>query len=126
MFNSKRYLFEFLGSMILFVLAILGAVKFRLVYPDSPLLIPVLLSPSAPIVLATIAVIRELNRMDELQQKITHLSSGITIAVTGLVSVSYGILEEKAGLTPIPLIWVFPFMLAIWGISLRVIQWRYR
>ncbi len=64
--------------------------------------------------------------MDELQQRITHLSFGVAIVVTGLVSLLYGILEEQAGLSRISLIYVFPFMIGTWGISLRIIQWRYR
>ena len=126
MFNSTRYFFEFGGSMLLYCLTIFGSVKFRSAYPDSSWLIPVLLSSGVPIVLATIAFVRELSRMDELQQRITHLSFGVAIVVTGLVSLLYGILEEQAGLSRISLIYVFPFMLGTWGISLRIIQWRYR
>ena len=126
MFNSRRYFAEFGGAMLLYSLAMFGAAKFRFAYPDSPWLIPVLLFPSGTIVLAIIAFVRELCRLDELQQRIQYLSLGATVAVTGLLSLSYGILEEQASFTRVHLVWVFPFMIVTWGLTSNLIQWRYR
>ncbi len=126
MFNNRKYNIEFGGSMLLYAVSMFFATKFRFSQPDSPWLIPVLLLPSFSILLAIISFIRELYRLDELQQRIQYLSFGMTVAITGLLSLSYGILEEQAGFERISLVWVFPFMIITWWICYKVIFWRHR
>lgn len=125
MLTTKRYFVEFGFSMVLYVLAIAFSVSFLVSNPQSSWRVWVSLLPVLPAVLATVAVIRALKQLDELQQRIQMMSFAISFAVVGLTTFTYGFLEN-VGFPHLPYVWVFPFMIATWGLTTPIVAKVYR
>lgn len=125
MLNKKQYAIEFGGSIVLYTAAILFSVSFLNSNPDTPWGIWVSLIPVLPALLATIAVIRALRTLDELQRKIQLMSFASSFAIVGLSTFTYGFLEN-VGFPHIPYLWVFPFMIATWGLTTPVVARAYK
>ncbi|WKD49273.1 hypothetical protein [Microbulbifer spongiae] len=125
MLNTKQYLIEFGLSMVLYIIAIFFSISFLVNNPHTPWKVWISLLPILPAILATIAVIRALKRLDELQQRIQMMSFAISFAIVGLITFSYGFLEN-AGYPHIPYVWIFPFMIATWGISTPIVASVYK
>ena len=96
-----------------------------MMYPESVWRIPMALLPVVPMIFCIIAVIRHLATMDELQQKVQLLSFATSFAVVGLATFTYGFLEN-VGAPHIPYVWVFPAMIAVWGITNPLVMKRYQ
>lgn len=125
MLNTKQYLIEFGISMALYAVAVIFSVSFLVKYPDSSWRIGIALLPILPSIMTTIAVIRALKRLDELQLKVQMTSLTISFAVVGLATFTYGFLEN-AGFPPIPYVWILPFMIATWGIATPIVGRAYQ
>lgn len=124
MLNTKEYYKEFGISMLLYVTAIFFSVYYLKSNPDSSIKVLITLLPVIPAIMCAIAVIRALKKLDELQQKIQILSLSVSFMIVGLATFSYGFLEN-IGYPHIPYVWIFPFMIATWGISTRLISRQY-
>ena len=59
---------------------------------------------------------RRIARLDELQRQVQLGALGVTVLATALLTLTYGFLEN-VGAPHINVIWVWPVMGAIWGIS---------
>lgn len=70
MMTQRKYLLEFGGTMLAYVIILHVSILFLKAYPDSSWRIPVALAPVIPLVFALIAVIRGIRRMDEMQRRI--------------------------------------------------------
>lgn len=125
MLNSKQYKIEFGLSMLVYTVAVFFSVYFLNTYPQSSWVIFVAVLPVVPAIFSTMAVIRALAQLDELQQKIQLLSFAISFAVIGLATFSYGFLQN-AGFPAIPYIWIFPAMIATWGIATPLVARRFQ
>jgi len=125
MLNTKQYIIEFGLAMLLYSVAIFSSVFFLVSKPDSPWVVLVALIPIVPAILAIVAVLRRLKQLDELQQRIQFMSFAISFAVVGLATFTYGFLEN-VGFPHIPYVWVFPFMIATWGISTHIVAREYK
>lgn len=125
MLNTKQYLIEFGISIILYTIAIFYSISFLSSNPDTPSKIWISLLPVIPAIMVVIAVVRGLTRLDELQQHIQIKSLAISFAVVGLTTFSYGFLEN-VGYPHIPYIWIFPFMIAIWGVATLIVASTYK
>lgn len=82
------------------------------------------LSPAVPVVFVILAMLRALRDSDELQQRVQLLATSFSAAVTGLITFSYGFLEN-VGFPKFPTFLVFPMLVALWGISLSYFNKRY-
>jgi hypothetical protein len=125
---TRRYMREFIYSMIAYVITLSLSLTGLGLFADYPLntaRIVVSLAPVVPVVFMVIAFLRYLNAMDELQQRIQLLAIGFAAGTTGLLTFSYGFLEN-IGFPPISLLWVFPVMILLWGIGLAFISRRYQ
>ncbi len=87
--------------------------------------IVIALIPVAPAAFAVIAVLRALRDSDELQQKIQFQAVAFSGILTGLLTFSYGFLEN-IGFPHLPTLYVFPLMLMLWGIGVGIFAWKYR
>jgi len=125
MLNSKQYIIEFGSSVILYTLAIIFSISFLASNPETPWGVWVSVLPVFPAILSTIAIIRALRKLDELQQKIQLMSFAISFAIVGLSTFTYGFLEN-IGFPHIPYVWVFPFMIASWGLATPVVSIIYK
>lgn len=122
---SKQYTREFAFGMAGYVLLIVAMVLLKPLVGDSPLRFAVVLLPVLPALFCLRAYLRFLVRMDELQQRIQLTGIGFSFGTMGLITFSYGFLE-LAGFPHFPTIWVFPLMIALWGVGVAYASWRYR
>jgi hypothetical protein len=88
--------------------------------------IGVALAPLLPALLMLRAYAIFLNRIDEFQRRIQTDAILISAAVVGFGSFAYGFLEEWAGFPHLPLIWVFPALIGIWGLAACIVRLRYK
>ena len=125
---TKRYLREFIYSMIAYVLTLIPSiltVNSLKDYPFTPARVLVALTPVIPVIFMVYFFIRYLSNIDELQQRIQLLSIGFAAGTTGLLTFSYGFLEN-VGFPRISLLWVFPIMILLWGLGQAFISRRYQ
>lgn len=125
---TRRYLREFVYSMIAYILTLSLSLIGLGSFADAPInaaRIGVALAPVVPILFMILSFLKYLNSIDELQQKIQLLAIGFAAGVTSLITFSYGFLEN-VGFPPISLLWVFPAMILLWGLGLAFISRRYQ
>lgn len=95
-------------------------------YIDNPAVaIVVALLPVVPFVYAMIGVVGNARSKDEMQQRVYLESVLITSLLTGALTFSYGLLEMFDLAPHIPVFWVAPLMIVLWGISNVIVGRRY-
>ena len=125
---TKRYLREFIYSMVAYVLTLIpsiAVVNFLADNPPNAASIIVALAPVIPVIFMIFFFLRYLSRIDELQQRIQLLAIGFAAGTTSMLTFSYGFLENL-GFPSISVMWVFPIMVFLWGIGLAFISRRYQ
>ncbi|MCA9915462.1 MAG: hypothetical protein KC496_19045 [Anaerolineae bacterium] len=80
--------------------------------------------PMLPIILGMGAFITLLGELDELQRRIHFEGFAFSIALTGIITFTFGLLES-AGFPAFGIIWVFPMLIAFWGIGSGIARKRY-
>ena len=85
----------------------------------------VALAPLIPATFALFAYLRFVSRMDELGQRIQLEALAFGFGAAGMLTFAYGFLEN-AGFPQLSYIWVFPSMIALWGIGGAIAAYRYR
>ena len=86
----------------------------------------VALFPVLPFLYVMTATVNNVRQMDELQHRIHLESILITALLTGGISFSYGLLEASELLPHLPAVFIAPFMIGVWGITLTIISRRYK
>ncbi len=123
---QTRYFKEFGISMGFYVVLLIASIsvltKFEL---PKVAQIVVALIPVIPTIFVVIAVMRALRDSDELQQKIQLQAVTFSAIVTGLITFSYGFLEN-IGFPHLPSLFIFPLMLALWGIGAGIFTGKYK
>jgi hypothetical protein len=89
-------------------------------------IILIALAPLLPALLMLRAYVVFLNGIDEFQRRIQTDAILISAAVVGFGSFAYGFLEEWAGFPHLPLIWVFPALIGLWGLAACIVRLRYK
>jgi hypothetical protein len=110
--------------MAAYVIVVLVSIKF-VGGLDQPLKTLVALTPLVPAGFALFAYLRFLSRMDELGRRIQLEALAFGFGAAGMLTFAYGFLEN-AGFPQLSYIWVFPLMVALWGIGGAVASYRYR
>jgi hypothetical protein len=106
--------------------AILVLISVRLLGDlEQPIKTLVALTPLIPASLALYAYLRFLSRMDELGRRIQLEALAFAFGAAGMLTFAYGFLEN-AGFPQLSYIWVFPLMIALWGIGGAIASYRYR
>jgi hypothetical protein len=122
---AKRYTLEFSASMTSYVVVLAGSLAaLNAVGGGSPWRWPLALLPVLPGAAALIAFVRRLRAMDELERRIQFEAFGAVCAVTVLVTLTYGFLEN-AGLPRVSAIWITPLMIGMWGMASAAVSRRY-
>lgn len=118
---------RFVISMIVYLAAVLGSVLYLKHHPELPQFWQVLISllPVAPVAYLVLLIFKNIELLDELQQKVQLQSFALTFAIVGLTTFAYGFLEN-VGAPAVPYMYIFPFMLACWGAVACVIARKYR
>src|SRR6266516_6360480 len=114
---SKTYTREFFTAMAAYVIVLPVCILLIIASPHSAWWrIPLALVPVIPILFAMRAFMRFFGYMDELQRRLQLEAFAFSFGVTGIVTFSYGLLTF-VGLPPIIWVWIFPLMVALWGIG---------
>ncbi|HEV8669455.1 MAG TPA: hypothetical protein VGS01_01825 [Candidatus Limnocylindria bacterium] len=92
---------------------------------DQPLKTVVALIPLVPATFALFAYLRFLGRMDELGRRIQLEALAFAFGSVGMLTFAYGFLENE-GFPQLSYIWVFPAMIALWGVGGAIASYRYR
>jgi hypothetical protein len=111
--------------MALYAIVIVVSVALLKAQPHAAWRVPVALAPVVPAALGVAAFVRLLGRMDDLQRRIQLEALGLAFGATSILTFAYGFLEG-VGFPHLSWIWIFPFMVALWGLGLAVASWRYR
>ena len=123
---QKRYFKEFGISMGFYIVLLIGSItvltNFEL---PKAAQIAITLIPVIPTIFVLLAVMRALRDSDELQQKIQLQAVTFSAIVTGLITFTYGFLEN-VGFPHLPLLFIFPLMLALWGIGAGIFARKYQ
>lgn len=123
---AKRYNREFLLAMAAYVIVVLISVTLINISPNGAWWrIPLALTPVIPAIFGMIAYIRFVGNIDELQRRIQFEGLAFGFGVAGILTFSYGFLEN-VGFPHISWLWVFPFMIAMWGIGVAIAARRYQ
>jgi low affinity Fe/Cu permease len=123
--QTIQYLKELFFAVIMYVVILIVSVSLLRNYEFSRVWqIVIALSPALPVVFIVIILMRMLNNSDELQQRVNLLAVTFSAALTGLITFSYGILEN-IGFPKLPTLAVFPILFVLWGIGLGYFTTRY-
>jgi hypothetical protein len=123
---SKPWPREFLTAMAAYVIVLPICILLISASPHSAWWrIPLALIPVIPILFAMRAFMRFFSSMDELQRRIQLEAFAFSFGATGIVTFSYGLLTD-VGFPVISWTWIFPLMIALWGIGQGVATRRYR
>ncbi|MGB7337872.1 MAG: hypothetical protein WBC91_03190 [Phototrophicaceae bacterium] len=82
------------------------------------------LLPMLPVLYGLWGYMQLIRNLDELQRRIQLEAISFSMGLTGVITFSWGFLQG-VGLPPLESIWVFPMMIAFWGIGLFIAQRRY-
>lgn len=122
----KRYMREFLLAMGAYVVVLLVSITLVNLSPNGAWWrIPLVLVPMIPVIFAMIAYMRYVSGMDELQRRIQFEALAFSFGSSGILTFSYGFLEI-VGFPHISWLFVFPLMIALWGIGSAVASRRYQ
>jgi ABC-type transport system involved in cytochrome bd biosynthesis fused ATPase/permease subunit len=122
----KRYYKEFSISMAAYAIILIASITIsKQFYLPQLAKIVVVLVPMIPIIFVIIAIMRALRDSDELQQRVQLNAITFSAIATGLITFSYGFLEN-IGFSKFPTIWILPIMLLLWGLSLGYFWKKYQ
>ena len=121
---ARAYTREFGVAMAWYVIVVLASIS---VAPNlrQPFSTVITLSPLIPAAFALVAYLRFVSRMDELGKRIQLEALAFGFGAAGMLTFAYGFLEN-AGFPQLSYIWVFPLMIALWGIGGAIASYRYR
>ncbi len=123
---QKRYFKEFGISMGFYIVLLIASILIitNVGLPKAAQVI-VTLIPVVPTIFVVIAVMRALRDSDERQQRIQLQAVTFSAIVTGLITFSYGFLEN-IGFPRLPSLFIFPLMIALWGIGAGIFAGKYK
>lgn len=113
---NALYYREFTGSLLLYAIVLICALKFGPSMPDGAAKTAVMLSPMIPVLLFAWVLFRRFARIDEYARLQTLETIAIAFAITAAVSFTYGFLEN-VGFPRLSMFVVWPFMGAAWGVA---------
>lgn len=122
---NRTYMRQMIVAMVFYVVLVIVSVWLIGRMEETIWRIPIALLPVIPAAFALRAFIRYLNSIDEFMQKMQLNAIAIAAGATGMITFAYGFLEN-AGLPRLSWTFIFPLMIAIWGIALTAIERRYR
>lgn len=122
----RRYLKELFISISTYTIVLIVSISSLNLYQFSKLWqIIISLTPAIPVAFVIITIMRLLVDSDELQQRVQLFATSFAAAMTGLITFSYGFLEN-VGLPKFPTFFIFPMMMIFWGISLSYFTKKYQ
>lgn len=121
----KTYVVRFTSAMVIYAFLLIAASLIVQRMPEgNPLRYALMLLPVIPIVFGLLAFVRFFESIDEMQKSIHLYALAFAFAASGLLSFTYGLLET-VGLPRLSWVWIFPMMIAFWGIGSWLASRRY-
>jgi hypothetical protein len=123
--KQLRYLQQFFFAVFMYVVTLSASVILLRNFEFGrawQIIISIL--PALPIIFLLIILMRLLSNSDELQQRINLLAVTFSAVLTGLITFSYGFLEN-VGAPKLPTFAVLPMLFVFWGIGLGYFTKRY-
>lgn len=125
--NGRRYMANMAVAAVLYIVFVFaGAFAIRNDALPQWGAILAALAPLLPALLMLRAYAIFLKGIDEFQRRLQTDAMLISAAVVGFGSFAYGFLEEWADFPHLPLIWVFPALIGIWGLAACFLRMRYK
>jgi hypothetical protein len=125
---TRHYVRELGGALLAYVLLLVGSIWLLGTLaggPMGPWRMVVALAPLLPGLLVVRAVVRQLDRLDELQRRVQLEALAFGFAATAVLTLGYGFLE-RAGLPRLSWILVWPLMAGLWLLGQLLATRRYR
>lgn len=122
---GKRYMVEFGGAMLAYMVVLVLSILIIHRIPDSPWRVLVALAPVVPAFFGLLAFVRFLGRADELQRQIQLEAIAFGAGATALSTFAYGFLEN-VGFPHLSFIYVLPLLCIFWGIGAAIAARKYR
>ena len=122
--NARRYMVEFGGAMLIYVVFVLASVLLLRAGTSGGLRLLLAAAPVMPAGFGLWAVMRFYRTLDELHQRIVGEAVVFSFLMSGFVTFAYGFLEN-AGLPRLSFVFVFPLMIALWGVGMALASRRY-
>lgn len=124
-FNPKRYSRELVAAFTAYAAVLVGTRwAIRAFDIDGFALTALAALPMAPALAVTAVALRHFATMDELQRRVQIESFAASALLVGLVTFSLGFVEDVA-VPRVSMIWVFPAILAGWGVIAPILRQRY-
>jgi hypothetical protein len=124
---SRRYTRDMIvASLAYSVFVFAGAYAIRNLELPHWAIVCIALAPLLPAMMMLRAYAVFVDAVDEFQRRIQSEAITISAGVVGFGSFAYGFLEEWAGFPHLPLIWVLPALIGVWGAAACVIRLRYK
>jgi|SRR5437867_888561 hypothetical protein len=122
---GRIYVREFLLAMAAYVLVLVVSITLLNASPNSAWWrIPLAVTPVVPAIFGVLAFVRFLSRIDELQRRIQLEALAFGFAGAGILTFSYGFLEG-VGFPHLSWTFVWPLMIALWGLGSAIASRRY-
>ncbi len=125
--NIKQYVQELGLALLAYAAVLTGSIIWLEGHPSlaSPWREMIALSAMLPGALMVWAILRQLRRLDELQQRVQFEAFALAFAGTAFITFSYGFLEGL-GYPRLSMFVVWPLMAALWMLGLLLAARRYR
>ena len=120
----RKYVIEFVGSMVAYVLVLLAVVPFVSNATESPWRMVVALLPLVPIALMVWVLVRHYGRVDEMARRAIVESIALAFVISAPIVLTLGFLES-AGLE-FSIWWAWVAMGGAWAVAGLLLQLRYR
>ena len=124
-FTARKYLIEFSGAMTLYMMVLFATIG-RVDDAEPGLTkLALALAPVVPLGLAFWAIMRQYNRGDELMKRMAREAFAMGAMIFGWIIIIWGF-AEIGGAPRIPMIFVGPLLLGLWGLCTPIVLRRYK
>lgn len=123
---TRRYKVGVFVAMSLYVVVLFTCVHYLKTTPPGALRYLLAILPTLPVIWVMWSLCVYLTHADELQRRVQLESLAVAAGVTACLTLTYGFLEEFAGLPHIPAWWTFVLIDLVWGATGCVLWRRYR
>jgi hypothetical protein len=122
---ESTYKRRLVAVMVAYIVVLFGSVTLLKTMSDPILRALVAVLPVLPVLVGIFVFMAFLRQLDELQRRIQFEAFAFSLGMTGVITFTLGFLEGVDVPSP-GLIWVFPMMIALWGIGAAIAGRRYR
>jgi hypothetical protein len=120
-----RYVAVMCLSLALYSIVLVISLSWLKAGVEGPLKFAIAVMPVMPALGVSLAVVRLLESMDELQRRIQLESLAFGFAAAAVATFTYGFLQN-AGLPEVNWVWVWPVMAVSWIVGVLLARRRYR